>query len=323
MTATNLPLPACAVDVVEEGGRAKREFVRCEIGRHLYFSSQGLESYLFAKPEPLIHDALLVAAAVEFCDRLRQRSSVVWGRSFSLRLPVYEVDRWRTSAVTDALIDALDFVTGDRWTIHFRPRRQAAMWLRQEQFDLSHHKRAVMPFSDGLDSWSVATLEDANARGLLRVRLGKAPPPRPARGREPAFTRIPYKVKFHEHRDRESSSRSRGFKFAMMSGIAAYLAKVDGIILPESGQGIIGPAMIVPGQAAPDYRCHPRFTTKMERLVMELFGHRVRYKFPRLWNTKGETLRAAISAAASASGWDDTRSCWQSQRHMSIDGERR
>ncbi|HVC62956.1 MAG TPA: 7-cyano-7-deazaguanine synthase [Acetobacteraceae bacterium] len=70
-------------------------------------------------------------------------------------------------------------------------------------------------------------------------------------------------------------------------------------------------------------RCHPRFTAKMERLVMELFGHRARYRFPRLWNTKGETLREAVSMAVDATGWDDTRSCWQSQRHVSVDRKRR
>ena len=33
---------------------------------------------------------------------------------------------------------------------------------------------------------------------------------------------------------------SRGFKFAMISGLAAYLTGANKIIIPESGQGLSG-----------------------------------------------------------------------------------
>src|SRR5690242_15045069 len=102
--------PTCCVDVVETGGRAKNGFVRCEIDKHLIFDARGLESYLFAKWEPLVYDALLLAAAAEFCDRLRQRSSLVWAREIHLRLPVFGVEQWKTARIRAALIDALNFV---------------------------------------------------------------------------------------------------------------------------------------------------------------------------------------------------------------------
>ena len=315
--------PTCCVDVVETGGRAKNGFVRCEIDKHLIFDARGLESYLFAKWEPLVYDALLLAAAAEFCDRLRQRSSLVWAREIHLRLPVFGVEQWKTARIQAALIDALNFVTGDRWSIDFRARRSKAPQLQHSELDLSGHVRAVIPFSKGLDSWAVAALEDNRCRGLLRVRLVRAAPSTPASGHRLPFTHIPYRVQFHGYRDRESSCRSRGFKFALISGIAAYLAKVAEVIVPESGQGSVGPALVVTGHAAPDLRTHPRFTAKMEHLIFELFGHRVRYCFPRLWYSKGETLRAAATVVTGSTGWSATWSCWQSQRHASVRGVQR
>jgi hypothetical protein len=40
----------------------------------------------------------------------------------------------------------------------------------------------------------------------------------------------------------------------------------------------------------PDYRNHPLFTRRIERLFAALFGRSIRFVFPRLWHTKAETL---------------------------------
>lgn len=322
MNGRDSDFPQCAVDVVEPGGRSKSGFSRCEIGKHLTFNTSGLESYLFAKPDPLVHDALLVAAAVEFCDHLRERSTVVWQRDFCLQLPVYEIDKWRDTSLSRLLTDALDFLTGDRWDIHFRHRKIAPTPARQGQLELPPHRRCVMPFSDGLDSWSVAKLEDAKGKGLMRVRLGTARPPKLRQGLLPPFHHVPYRVKFDGYRPAESSARARGFKFALISGVAAYLADVTDVIVPESGQGIFGSELIVNALVHPDYRTHPRFTEKMEVLIGALFGHSVHYRFPRIWSTKGETVREALAIDPADPTWALTRTCWQNSRHAFRDGDR-
>jgi hypothetical protein len=48
----------------------------------------------------------------------------------------------------------------------------------------------------------------------------------------------------------------------------------------------------------------------------------VRYVFPQIWQTKGETLRQFI-AACPDDAWSSTWSCWQSQRQVSVDGHKR
>lgn len=62
---------------------------------------------------------------------------------------------------------------------------------------------------------------------------------------------------------------------------------------------------------------------RMERFVGALFGASIRYDFPRLLYTKGETLRTAISHAIEPEAWKKTRSCWQGNRRVDIEGTRR
>lgn len=55
----------------------------------------------------------------------------------------------------------------------------------------------------------------------------------------------------------------------------------------------------------------------MEIFLKALFGHEVRFAFPRIWNTKGETLREF--AAKPGSDWQSTRSCWRNNQWSSVD----
>jgi hypothetical protein len=81
--------------------------------------------------------------------------------------------------------------------------------------------------------------------------------------------------------------------------------------------------LIPVGQSYEDYRNHPRFTEKIEAFLLAVLDHRVHFEFPRLWYTKGETLRDFVSSEAGAKQWSSTRSCWQQSRQASVDGRRR
>ena len=180
-----------------------------------------------------------------------------------------------------------------------------------------------MPYSDGLDSRAVHALVAAKegVGGLVRVRLGAGGVDQPRRAKKHVpFAVVPYRLK--RPRQGETSARSRGFKFAAVTGIAALMAGVERIVVTESGQGAFGPMLAVSGQTYPDYRVHPTFSVRMERLLHALSGKRVRYEYPRLYSTKGETLKAAASLNP-APTWADTRSCWQQSRHCSVEGRRR
>jgi 7-cyano-7-deazaguanine synthase in queuosine biosynthesis len=313
------PLPVVRVRVVEHGIKAPRSHVPCVIDQNLRFCTESLESYFFAQWSSVVYDALLVAAAVEYCDRIQRRSAFVWGREIDLTVPVHDPDLWNRKDVAEALHQALNFLTGDRWQIAFHSRRRPLNPPRQGMFRLDANKSAVIPFSDGMDSRAVAGLM-ARKLGdkLVRIRLGNV------RTRPTApFTAVPYKLRHSEHKFVESSVRSRGFKFALIAGVAAYFAGADHIIVPESGQGALGPALLPVGQAYGDHRSHPLFTNLMEKFLRALLETRVSFQFPQLWQTKGETLTAFIRECGASVSWADTRSCWQQSRQVSVEHKKR
>ncbi|WP_315769357.1 MULTISPECIES: 7-cyano-7-deazaguanine synthase [unclassified Bradyrhizobium] len=320
-------LQGAQVDVHEVGGRARANWIGCEIETNLVFKAHNLAAYFFAKWEPVVFDLMLLAASVEFCDRIQRRPALGWGRAFELRLPVHNPDVWNQRTVSDALHEALELLTGDRWRIGFIKRRKPAAEPAQKLFYLETGADAVIPFSDGLDSRAVGALmaEEYGGR-LVRVRLGSKTKdqPKDVLGRKQPFMALPYQVKSGSFRFVESSARSRGFKFAVLSGSAAYFAKARKIIVPESGQGALGPTLVPVGQGYEDYRNHPRFMNLMTAFFRVLLGTDIAFVFPRLWFTKGETLRAYMELSAGKdTSWSKTRSCWQGSRHVSVDNHRR
>lgn len=321
--ATRLVDETMFVDVLEPGVRVREGAELAALGDAIRLSTEGLETYFFAKWRPALFDLLVVAAAAEYCDAAKARSTVSWSRTFDVRVAVHDVDLWSSPAVKAALQDALIFLTGDTWTFSFVARQLSAETIRQLSLELPPEAKAIMPYSDGLDSRAVhaITAQALGGSSLVRVRLGSVGVDDPQRERRrAAFTLVPYKVQVPLRK--EASARSRGFKFAVVTGVAAQIAGVDRIVVTESGQGAFGPMMAVSGQIYPDYRVHPLFTARVERLFEALVGSTARYEYPRLWSTKGETL-AEAARLANPPTWDDTRSCWQQSRHASVDGRRR
>jgi 7-cyano-7-deazaguanine synthase in queuosine biosynthesis len=319
-----LSSPSIAIDVAESPAGKRRGHVPCRIGEHVEFSTESLETYCVTNWEPVVYDALLVAAAVEFADRKLRRPALKWDRQIEIRIPVHDPDRWNHPAVSTALHDALEFLTGDSWHITFRSRLKPLEEPQQRRFELAQGITSVIPYSDGLDSRVVAGLMSKELGDkLICVRLGsKRSEQRSSRRYQNPFTAIPYEVKLAKGESVESSVRSRGFKFALISGLAAYLAKANQIIVSESGQGSLGPALVTVGQAYEDYRTHPLFTHRMEKLLAALLDHTVQFQFPRVWHTKAETL-AKYVAECQPSIWSDTLSCWQQNRQVSVDHKRR
>lgn len=203
-----------------------------------------------------------------------------------MEVPVFELAKWNEASVKDALHSALNHLTGDRWTVHFVQRSGNGAPGGQQPLELEYQAKAVIPFSDGLDSCSVAEIEGRTlGNALVRIRLGAARDLRRKGHRQKPFANVPYTVK-GEHK--EPSMRSRGFKFGVVSGLAAYLANSSRVIMPESGQGVIGPAIVPLGQAYPDFRSHPTFLRKHEKFLEALLGQKVMFEFggfvaSRLW----------------------------------------
>ncbi len=320
--ALDIDMPSLVLDALEPGTPLRDGALGAPIGQVLQLETAGLESYFFADWNPVLVDLLVVAAAAEFCDIRRARPEYSWSRRFDVRIAVHDPVLWNRPDVRAPLEEALGYLTGDAWRFSFVQRRREVPRVTQGRLSLDSGARVIMPYSDGLDSRAVRALVAANegAGGLVAVRLGAGGVDQPRSKKKHAFAVVPYKLK--RPRQGEASARSRGFKFAAVTGIAALMAGVQRIVVTESGQGAFGPMLAVSGQIYPDYRVHPTFSRRMERLLHAISGKDVHYEYPRLWSTKGETLKAA-HALQKVPTWADTRSCWQQARHSSVDGRRR
>ena len=307
------------VHVLEPERSAATGWIPCKIYQNLSVDTNSIHSYCVAPWDPRVYDSILLAAAIEFCDRTSRRPSRTWGRELHLCVPVHDPDLWNSERVSNALHSALQLLTGDCWHISFEGRQHHFRPPTQLSVHFPDSSAIVMPFSDGLDSLAVSRLlANDHPDAVCRVRLGLNGTASP--GGSP-FARVPFQIR--ADRTVEDTNRSRGFKFMMLCGVAAKLIGAEKIVVPESGQGALGPVLLVVGQSYPDYRCHPRFTDKMAELVSAVFEHKVHYQFPQLWHTKGQTLGEAYGRARLNGSIKDTRSCWQDSRHVSVCRRRR
>ena len=307
--------PEKTVDAVEDGEKPAAGAIAFDVDRDLVFNTADLESYALSALNPVIYDAFILAASVEYADRSIMRPSTAWRRDITLNVPVHDPQNWNDTKVLSALTDVLSFLTGDKWIISFKKRKQPASLPKGGYLPIPSNTHSILAFSDGMDSRAVAGIVGSSlGQRLVRVRVGSKTYDRPS-AREP-FTAIPYSITFGRG-NKDSTARSRGFKFALVTAIAAHLTDAQEIVIPESGQGAIGPAIVKVGHAYPDFRNHPQFTYRMERFVAALFGSSARYVFPRLWFTKGETLKAYVDLTGEQK-WRDTKSCWRGNQWSSV-----
>ena len=151
-------MPELRVEVVEQGEALKGNGLACVIDKNISFSTDGLESYCFADWQPVTYDMMVVAGAVECCDKSIARPRYGWGREFRVSVPVHDPDRWSAPPVWNSLRTTLEFLTGDRWLFEFRARKASIPSPRQSRLQLPSNASAVMPYSDGLDSRAVADI---------------------------------------------------------------------------------------------------------------------------------------------------------------------
>ncbi len=315
------PLEAHVV-VIHSPSQPKRSEIRCAVGRDLIIEPDVLGRYCVRPLEPRVYDLVLIAGAVAFTDRVVQRkTSVCWRRELHVSIPTSDPDFWKQKKLRRALTETLGLLTGDVWNLDFRPsRKKANIDPQQACLPFSRGRSVVIPFSDGLDSFAAARLasrRDPNV-GVIKITTGSGPD---ARGEsEQHQVSIPFSSRKRDIRLRETSNRSRGFVFGVMAGIAAYLLEADRIIVPESGQGSLGPWLNPVGNEAPDVRMHPFFTASLSRFLEIVFGRQVRHEHPQLWKTKGETLRELKDNGLDEQWWE-TRSCPRG-RKVCLDGRR-
>ena len=303
-------VPEARIVLCNSSSPTTRSEIRCAVGRDLIIKPEVLGRYCVKPLDPLIYDLVLIAGAVAFADRVVPRkTSVCWRRELEVVVPTSDPEFWKQAIVVRKLTETVELVTGDVWSFRFKPTRKKTKVDPQASLSFGGLSAAVIPFSDGLDSFatSLLTLADSPQMGLIGVTTGSRPHTRI--GSKQQRVSIPFSMTGRRQRLRETSYRSRGFVFGVMAGIAAHLLEADRIIVPESGQGALGPWLIPVGNEAPDVRMHPFFTASLSRFLETIFGRYINHEHPQLWKTKGETLRELKHSGLDYEDWSKTRSC--------------
>ena len=289
-----------------------------------------LERYCFRADDELLADLTAVLNAVRAADRSNvRRHSIEWGRDLAIYVPVARLGLWRSQEVQQALVGALGYLTADRWTVRFGKRRhQQPNPSQQHLIGSPAQARAFMPFSNGLDSYAIASelLDAPDPPELVLVNV--RPSDRPtawknlaARKRQ-AFPSVQVSCYADDPHRAELTFRSRPFLFDLLAGYGAAMAQPACVVIPENGQGSLGGSLVPLGAEAPHRSCHPGFTSRLTRLLLALTGVQVRFQHPALFRTKGEVLAELSAREADVATWlVGHRSCSYDARHSSQDGK--
>lgn len=302
--------------------------LQCLLPRDLKLKSELVCLQCYRECQPVVEDLALLSGVVAYADRMVSRTtSQGWGREIEILLPVSEPDLWSSKKVINSLVGALDLVTGDCWHIRFSKAPAEVNSHRQTQFLKDEAAPPiVIPFSDGLDSYATLRLQSTQEpkRPFVLVTVGNGSRNGMRRGLQlGAQSRLFFPFSMNDskrkdgHKFRESSYRSRAFAYTVMAGAVAFLRNAERVVIPESGQGVLGPWLQPVGNEALDIRTHPMFTSRVSDFLFEVIGKRIRFEHPRLFHTKAETLKEAN--LCNDEGWKRTRSCPRDQRYVSID----
>ncbi|MDV4153852.1 MULTISPECIES: 7-cyano-7-deazaguanine synthase [Rhizobium] len=300
------------------GNPVSKNAMVAEIGKHIQFIPDILDTFDVKGFAAKHYDLMVLAAAIEFADR-RWRRPTSWLRNLHVTIPVIDYASWSRLEVQSTLRSAMNFLTGDNWRFTFvKATNGSPIGSRQIPLLFDQAKTFAIAYSNGLDSRAVSALSGAPAEALcIRVAGTKQ---RRMDG-DSYFTQIPFRVK--GFKGKESSFRSRGFQFAAIATIASHLSNITRIVVPESGQGALGPVLVPLYNIYTDYRNFPAFFRKMERFTQALLGCSINFEQPRLWSTKGETMTAFLDLPGKKKQHlVNTRSCWQTRRIVNTDRRR-
>ena len=286
------------------------------LGRVPKIDYRSLASLFWSQPSHEDIDLLTIAGVVAFSDR-RVARTVRWSRHLELDIPVHNPDKWNKSSIKKPLIELLNYLTGDRWEFRFSQRQFDDARARQAY--LMEGKKLpqdaiVMPFSGGLDSFSAfASLKESGAviylintetvstnKQLVRTLIKNAQ-------NEEHSAWVPLHIGTRSHA--ESTYRTRTFLFMVVAALACKLAGGRRLLIPESGQGSLGPCLTRTGSEYPYRGTYPKFVSLLHRWLMVIWpDSSIKIEQPYLWKTKSQLLMA-LTGTKYADMWLQTTSC--------------
>lgn len=316
--------PEGRVQVVEDDATPVPEgVIQCVLGRDLQIHYGRLERYCLRSLQQNEVDLLVLAAAVAYADRsVRRQRGSGWARDLHVTVPVHLPECW-TAVAHSRLVEALQFLTGDRWQFAFVARRHRDERALQLFLPIeTPPPTVVLPYSGGLDSYAELVrllVADSAARPfLVTARQGSAHDwlvrqTVAATGAPTRCYQVGVPVSLAAGNHAEPTYRTRTFKFFVLAAVACRVAGAERIVVSENGQGALGPSVVPFGGEHPYRSTHPGFTRRMQAFLAALWGTAPMFEHPHLWSTKATVLRS-LEGELGRGSWNDTRSCGRNVR---------
>lgn len=260
-----------------------------------------------APPERAVDLALLAAVLTAADTRLSRKteSQNAWTREIDLHIPVAEPPLWNT--IAPLIVTSLNFLTGDRWGVHFRPRPPALPRLASPPQRLrTANASCVCLFSGGLDSFIGAIdLLCANEEPLLvshywdgitskhQTYCGEILKRRfPTASLHHIRARIGFPNDTVEVSLAENTLRGRSFLFFALAALAATALGGEVVIhVPENGLISLNVPLDPLRLGALSTRTtHPFYTARIEEIFRAL-GFTIRLHNAYRHQTKGQMVR--------------------------------
>lgn len=256
----------------------------------------------------VLTDLLEVAAYVFAADQAAGRGGARdtgkrWRRSFRFYVPVRLPDLWSRQEITEALVDALSFLSDDDYEFIFsRPERSQPVQLYLDGLVPTLEAEEVLLFSGGVDSLAGAVQAAiTNERRVALVSHSSASKRVPGvanlaatiASKAPSGARhVSVWATKTENVGREFTQRTRSFLYASLATSVARMLGLDGIRFYENGVTSLNVPLaeqVVGGRAT--RTTHPQSLNGFARLFSLLLDRSFAIESPFLWLTKGEVFR--------------------------------
>jgi hypothetical protein len=258
-------------------------------------------------------DLLMTAAHVYAADTRISRateSDDAWTREIRLVVPVSDEARWNGAA--PLLARMLNFLTGDRWTLQFRPRPTKFKQLVPQPNLIAPPFIAVSLFSGGLDSF-IGAIDQLEAGGMPLL-VSHAGEPAVSKSQDDCFDRLKNnyaKSRFERLRTwmafpkdlvrnvaSEDTTRGRSFLFFALGAFAGSGLRQDFVLYaPENGLIALNVPLDTLRLGALSTRTmHPFYIARWNELLGAL-GIPGRIENPYWGKTKGEMVVACRNPA--------------------------
>ena len=220
-----------------------------------------------------------------------------WTREITLHVPVSQPGMWNDAS--PVLSELLSFLTGDHWTVLFRPKVPNTP-MAQGEAPLPRPQVACL-FSGGLDSFVGAL--DLLATGAHVALVGHYGTKRDQtsvfealQGKyEPRMLPFWFYVlppKAHKDQEVESTMRARSFLFLSLgTAVASALAPGAPLYVPENGFISLNIPLTFARAGTHSTRTTHPYTLDLFRRLLRMLGIDVVLKAPYRFVTKGEMLR--------------------------------